>query len=209
MLGAGGTLADVLDDRTFRLAPLTNEHADAMIGDFASPGCWTVTAAARPCSRRRSVTSSSGSRRSSTTGPRSSNSISTRSSAPTTGSSSSTPESASARRRPSAIRCCGSCAGQQRQLAESRMTADVAARDPVFAGALHVRCDQAAQGGLRPRCRSLHPWGGGESAPCQAPARHEAGSRGVDRSASSCVTARGSAPPRPTGSAGSLRTRAG
>jgi acetate---CoA ligase (ADP-forming) len=34
MLGAGGTLADVLDDRTFRLAPLTNEHAEAMIAQL-------------------------------------------------------------------------------------------------------------------------------------------------------------------------------
>jgi acyl-CoA synthetase (NDP forming) len=34
MLGAGGTLADILDDRTFRLAPLTDEHADAMIASL-------------------------------------------------------------------------------------------------------------------------------------------------------------------------------
>lgn len=31
MLGAGGVLADLADDRAFRLAPLTAEHADAMI----------------------------------------------------------------------------------------------------------------------------------------------------------------------------------
>jgi acyl-CoA synthetase (NDP forming) len=31
MLGAGGILADLVDDKAFRLAPLTGEHADTMI----------------------------------------------------------------------------------------------------------------------------------------------------------------------------------
>jgi acyl-CoA synthetase (NDP forming)/GNAT superfamily N-acetyltransferase len=34
MIGAGGTLADILDDRTFRLAPLTGDHAEAMIANL-------------------------------------------------------------------------------------------------------------------------------------------------------------------------------
>ena len=36
MLGAGGVLTDVLQDRTLRLAPITTSVAEQMIGDLRS-----------------------------------------------------------------------------------------------------------------------------------------------------------------------------
>jgi acyl-CoA synthetase (NDP forming) len=51
MAGAGGTLADVLDDRVFRLAPLGPAEADEMIGELRIARVLDGVRGAAPLSR--------------------------------------------------------------------------------------------------------------------------------------------------------------
>jgi acyl-CoA synthetase (NDP forming)/GNAT superfamily N-acetyltransferase len=51
MLGAGGVLTDILGDRTFRLAPITDDDAEAMIGDLRSSRLLDGYRGSQPVSR--------------------------------------------------------------------------------------------------------------------------------------------------------------